>query len=127
MRHGLWVAFSVGMCMAFLGLWLSVRLPVWLGAEASIHKSAARYFYGADGFGPDKKKYRHYLEKAAYDGSARACLALGKLALTARDAAETTEEKLKQQKLASAWFQKAEEQNFGCFEKDVYEQLRQYK
>ena len=44
MRHGLWVAFSVGMCMAFLGLWLSVRLPVWLGAEASIHGSAARYF-----------------------------------------------------------------------------------
>ena len=93
--------------------------------NASYH--LARYFYGADGFGPDEKKYRHYLEKAAYDGSARACLALGKLALTARDAAETTEEKLKQQKLASAWFQKAEEQNFGCFEKDVYEQLRQYK
>ena len=44
MRHGLWVAFCVGICMALLGLWLSVRLPVWLGAEASIHGSAARYF-----------------------------------------------------------------------------------
>ena len=93
--------------------------------NASYH--LARYFYGADGFGPDEKKYRHYLEKAAYDGSARASLVLGKLALAARDAAETTEEKVSQQKLASAWFQKAEEQNFSCFEKDVYEQLRQYK
>lgn len=44
MRHGLWAAFSAGLCMALLGLWLSVRLPVWLGAEASIHGSAARYF-----------------------------------------------------------------------------------
>lgn len=44
MRHGLWVAFRVGMCMALLGLWLSVRLPIWLGAEASIHRAAARYF-----------------------------------------------------------------------------------
>ena len=87
----------------------------------------ARYFYGADGLGTDEKKYRYYLEKAAYDGSARASLVLGKLALAARDAAKTTEEKLNQQKLASAWFQKAEEQNFSCFEKDVYEQFRQYK
>ena len=94
-------------------------------ATACFH--LARHFYGADGFGPDEKKYRHYLVKAAYDGSARACLVLGKLALAAHEAAKTTEGKLNQQKLASAWFQKAEEQNFSCFEKDVYEQLRQYK
>ena len=71
--------------------------------------------------------YLPYLEKAAYDGSARASLVLGKLALAAHDAAKTTEEKRNQQKLAFTWFQKAEEQNFSCFEKDVYEQLRQYK
>ena len=51
-------------------------------------------------------------------------LTLGKLALAAGDAADTTEEKHRQQKLASVWFQKAEEQNYSCFEKDVYEQLR---
>ncbi|MGI6261186.1 MAG: tetratricopeptide repeat protein [Acutalibacteraceae bacterium] len=93
--------------------------------NASYH--LARYFYRADGLRPDEKKYIHCMEKAAHDGSARASLALGKLALAACDAAETTEEKVRQQKLASAWLQKAEEQNFSCFEKDVYEQLRQYK
>ena len=93
--------------------------------NASYH--LARHFYGADGIRPDDQKYRRYLEKASYDGSARASLVLGELASAARDAAETTEEKLKQQRLALAWFQKAEEQNFACFEKDVYEQLRQYK
>ena len=93
--------------------------------NASYH--LARHFYGADGIRPDDQKYRRYLEKASHDGSARASLVLGKLALAAHGAAKTTEEKLNQQKLASAWFQKAEEQNFSCFEKDVYEQLRQYK
>lgn len=44
MRHGLCTAFGIGIVMALLGLWLSVRLPVWLGAEASIHEPAARYF-----------------------------------------------------------------------------------
>ncbi|MDD6815625.1 MAG: hypothetical protein PUE84_04185 [Firmicutes bacterium] len=90
--------------------------------NASYH--LAQCFYGACGLCPDEKKYRHYLEKSAYDGSARASLALGKMALAACDAADTTEEKRRQQKLASAWLQKAEEQNFSCFEKEVYEQLR---
>lgn len=91
-------------------------------SDASFH--LAQCFYGEDGFSPDEKKYRHSLEKASYDGSARASLTLGKLALAAGDAADTTEEKHRQQKLASVWFQKAEEQNYSCFEKDVYEQLR---
>ena len=91
-------------------------------SDASFH--LAQCFYGEDGLSPDEKKYRHSLEKASYDGSARASLTLGKLALAAGDAADTTEEKHRQQKLASVWFQKAEEQNYSCFEKDVYEQLR---
>lgn len=93
--------------------------------NASYH--LARYFYEADGLRPDEKKYRRYLEKSSYEGSARASVALGKLALSDSAAADTEEEKIRQQRLASAWFQKAKEQNFSCFEKDVYEQLRQYK
>lgn len=93
--------------------------------NASYH--LARCFYEADGLRPDEKKYRRYLEKSSYEGSARASVALGKLALSKSAAADTEEEKIIQQRLASAWFQKAEEQNFSCFEKDVYEQLRQYR
>ena len=92
--------------------------------NASYH--LARHFYGADGLQPDEGKYIRWLEKAAHDGSARASLLLGRLALAACDAAEPAEEKLRQQKLAVAWFRKAEEQNFSCFEKDVYEQLRPF-
>ena len=44
MRHGLCISSAAGLCMALCGLWLSSRLPVWLGAEASIHGAAARYF-----------------------------------------------------------------------------------
>lgn len=44
MRHGLWTVLVVGLCMTLMGLWLSVRLPIWLGADRSIHDSAARYF-----------------------------------------------------------------------------------
>lgn len=93
--------------------------------NASYH--LAQHFYSADGLHPDKKAHRRWLEKAAHDGSARASLALGVLTLAACDGAETMEEKDKTQKLASAWFEKAEEQNFVCFEKDVYEQLRKFR
>ena len=93
--------------------------------NASYH--LAKYFYSENGLRPDEKKYRSWLEKASYDGSARASIALGKIALDESAAADTTEEKEQQQKMAAAWFQKAEEQNFSCFEKDIYEQLRKYK
>lgn len=93
--------------------------------DASYH--LALYFYGAQGLSPEEKKYRCYLEKASCDGSARASLLLGKLALEEQEAAVTEEEKLKWQAQAQVWFQKAEEQNFSCFDKDVYEELRLYK
>lgn len=93
--------------------------------NASYH--LANYYFREGGLTPDKKKYLQSLEKAAHDGSAKASLELGKIALERYEYANTKEEKLKQQKQAASWFQKAEEQNFSCFEKEVYEELRKYK
>ena len=87
----------------------------------------ANYYFREGGFMPDKKNYLQSLEKAAHDGSARASMELGKLAMERYGRANTQEEKVKQQKQAISWFQKAEEQNFRCFEKEVYEELRKYK
>lgn len=44
MRHGLWTAIAVGLAMAVIGMWLSSRLPVWMNADVSIHRSATDYF-----------------------------------------------------------------------------------
>ena len=93
--------------------------------NASYH--LANYFFHEGGLTPNKKKYLQSLEKAAHDGSARASMELGKLALEQYEQAKTKEEKMKQQKQAASWFQRAEEQNFRCFEKEVYEELRKYK
>ena len=93
--------------------------------NASYH--LANYYFCEGGISPDKKKYMQALEKAAHDGSARASVKLGKLALERYERAKTKEEKLKHQKQAASWFQKAEEQNFRCFEKEVYEELRKYR
>ncbi len=93
--------------------------------NASYH--LAQYFYSESGLQPDQNAYRQWLEKAAHDGSAGASLALGELVLAACETAETLEEKEKTEKLAFAWLQKAEEQNFACFEKDIYEQLRKFR
>ena len=93
--------------------------------NASYH--LAKHYYCEGGLAPDKKKYLHSLEKAAHDGSARASIELGKLALERQECAKTKEEKVKYEKQAASWFQKAEEQNFRCFEKVVYEELRKYK
>ncbi len=93
--------------------------------NASYH--LANYYFREGGNAPDKKKYLQALEKASHDGSGRASIELGKLALERYERAKTKEEKLKHQKQAASWFQKAEEQNFRCFEKEVYEELRKYK
>lgn len=93
--------------------------------NASYH--LAKYFYHERGLSPDKKKYLRALEKAAHDGSARASVELGKLALIECENVNSEEEKTRQQRHASVWFQRAEEQNFRCFEKDIYEELRKYK
>ena len=93
--------------------------------NASYH--LAKHYYCEGGLAPDKKKYLHSLEKAAHDGSARASIELGKLALERQKCAKTKEEKVKYEKQAVSWFQRAEEQNFRCFEKVVYEELRKYK
>lgn len=117
---------------------LDLRLGYTKEAQEMLEKAAemnyptasyhlAQCFYAEDGLRPDEKKCRRWLEKASYDGSARASIVLGKLALDESAAADTTEEKDRRRKMAAAWFQKAEEQNFSCFEKDVYEQLRKYK
>ena len=93
--------------------------------NASYH--LAKHYYCENGLAPDKKKYLQSLEKAAHDGSARASIELGKLALERQKCAKTKEEKVKYEKQAVSWFQRAEEQNFRCFEKEVYEELRKYK
>ncbi|MBQ8189841.1 MAG: sel1 repeat family protein [Lachnospiraceae bacterium] len=88
--------------------------------NASYH--LAQEFYHKNGFSPDPKKYRRFLEKASLEGSARASLALGKLALQNSSSAKTAN----QNESASIWFQKAEEQNLLCFEKEVYDELHFY-
>lgn len=93
--------------------------------NASYH--LAKHIYGAGGYRPDEKKYQRCLEKASCDGSARASVALGKLALAERERADTGEERVRQRKLASTWFQRAEAQNLLCFEKEVYDELRHCK
>lgn len=93
--------------------------------NASYH--LANHYYDKKGFSPNPKNYIQCLEKAAHDGSARASVQLGKTAILQYEQAKTEEEKIKQQKLASFWFRKAEEQNFSCFEKEVYEELQKYK
>ena len=93
--------------------------------NASYH--LAKHYYCEGGFAPDKKKYLQSLEKAAHDGSAKASIELGKLALERQKCAKTKEEKIKYEKQTASWFQRAEEQNFRCFEKEVYEELRRYK
>ncbi len=81
--------------------------------NASCH--LATCFYSDNGIMPNREKYMYYLEKAAHDGSARASLLLAKDALSRNDC------------MAAAWLQKAEEQNLACFEKDVYEELLRCK
>lgn len=93
--------------------------------NASYH--LAQYLFSEAGFTPNKKKYLLLLEKSAHDGSARASILLGKMALERCEHAKAKEEKAKLQKQAASWFQRAEEQNFRCFEKEVYEELRKYK
>ena len=55
--------------------------------NASYH--LALYFYSEGGLAPDETKYMHFLEKASFDGSAKASIALGKLALSMSAKRET--------------------------------------
>lgn len=55
--------------------------------NASYH--LALYFYSEGGLAPDETKYMHFLEKASFDGSAKASIALGKLALSMSAKKET--------------------------------------
>ncbi len=93
--------------------------------NASLH--LAMEFYGANGRKPDPRAYRRCLEKAAHEGSARASLELGKLALEQSLKAETAAESIRCAEQARDWFGKAEAQNHVCFEKEVYDLLRQYR
>ena len=93
--------------------------------NASLH--LALHFYGINGQKPDERAYRRCLEKAAHEGSARASLELGKLALEQSRRAETAAEAIRWGEQAKDWFSKAEVQNYMCFEKEVYDLLRQYR
>ena len=64
-------------------------------------------------------------DAALYAGSAKASIALGELALA--ESTRDPEARTRLQALAAEWFQKAEEQNFRCFDKDVHLQLRKYR
>ena len=92
--------------------------------NASLH--LALYFYHKEGRRPDERAFRHCLEKAAHEGSARASLELGKLALEQSHKAETAAEAVNWGNQAKDWFGKAEKQNHACFEKEVYDLLRKY-
>ncbi len=91
--------------------------------DAAYH--LAQHFHSPGGICPDTPRYRSDLEKAAYAGSAKASIALGELALA--ESAAAPEESARLQALAAEWFQKAEEQNFRCFDKEVHLQLRKYR
>ena len=91
--------------------------------DAAYH--LAQHFYSPEGLNPDANQHRICLEKAAYAGSAKASIALGKLALA--ESTRDPEARTRLQALAAEWFQKAEEQNFRCFDKDVHLQLRKYR
>ena len=91
--------------------------------DAAYH--LAQHFYSPEGLNPDANQHRICLEKAAYAGSAKASIALGKLAL--EESTRDPEARTRLQALAAEWFQKAEEQNFRCFDKDVHLQLRKYR
>lgn len=93
--------------------------------NASLHLALA--FYHPKGRTPDERACRRYLEKAAHEGSARASLELGKLALEHSRTAQTPAEAVALGSQADQWFAKAEVQNHACFEKEVYELLRQYR
>lgn len=93
--------------------------------NASLH--LALYFYHKEGRRPDERAFRHCLEKAAHEGSARASLELGKLALEQSHKAETAAEAVNWGNQAKDWFGKAEKQNHACFEKEVYDLLRKYR
>lgn len=93
--------------------------------NASLH--LARFFYGPEGHAPDERQFRRCMEKAAHEGSARASLELGKLALAHSRAAQTPAEAVSWGSQADQWFARAEVQNHACFEKEVYDLLRQYR
>lgn len=93
--------------------------------NASLH--LALHFYHTAGRRPDERAFRHYLEKAAYEGSARASLELGKLALEQSHKAATADDAVVWGNQAKDWFSKAERQNLACFEKEIYDLLRQYR
>ena len=93
--------------------------------NASLH--LALYFYHTKGRRPDERAFWYCLEKAAHEGSARASLELGKLALEQSHKAETAVEAVNWASQANDWFGKAEKQNHACFEKEVYDLLRQYR
>ena len=93
--------------------------------NASLH--LALYFYHTKGRRPDERAFWYCLEKAAHEGSARASLELGKLALEQSHKAETAVEAVSWASQANDWFGKAEKQTHACFEKEVYDLLRQYR
>ena len=93
--------------------------------NASLH--LALVFFSSGGQTPDTRAFYHYLEKAAHEGSARASVELRRLALEQSRRTETAEGVMALSAQAEHWFEKAEEQNHLCFDKETYDLLRQYR
>ena len=93
--------------------------------NASLH--LALDFFAPGGQTPDMRALYHYLEKASREGSARASVEMGRLALEQSRRTETAEGVMALSVQAEHWFEKAEEQNHLYFDKETYDLLRQYR